>query len=91
MSNLDETFERMQVFRTALQSFGTTLGHAIRDMRAKYQAVAPHWDNDQAHQTYLRHWQPLDDILERFVQHEVATYDDFLDQKLRALQHYLHG
>jgi uncharacterized protein YukE len=87
---MDDVFERMLLFRQVLQKFQNSLEMSLADLQARHDAVDPLWQ-DQARRFYDQHYGPLHAQLLRYVQQKGPDYLQFLEDKLRAIDAYLHG
>ncbi len=90
MHSMDDVFERMQLFARALGEFQDALQASLADLDRCHAAVDPLW-RDERRRTYDAGYIPLHDFLVRYVREQGPAYLDFLDEKLRAIDQYLHG
>ena len=88
--SLDETAERMMIFHRALERFNERLNASCRDVQRHHEAIAPLWQ-DEFRRRYDATWGPFDDSMQRYLTRDRPAYEDFINQKLRAIEAYLHG
>ena len=90
MATMDDVFERMQVFRQALQRFQDALEGSRADLQSRHDDVSPLWQ-DEARRYYDAQYGPLHETLETYIRQQGPDYLAFLDEKLRAIEAYLNG
>ncbi len=90
MHSMDDVFDRMQTFRHVLSKFQESLEGSMAELKSRHDAVDPLW-NDEARRFYDLHYGPLHEMLARYVQTQGPDYLLFLEEKLRAIDGYLHG
>lgn len=88
--SLDETFDRMRAFAAALEHFDDAVQQSRVTLDLRHSDAAGLWQDAFARE-YAQAWAPLQAGLERWCLHEGPEYRHFVDQKLRALAHYLDG
>jgi len=88
--NMDDVFERMREFHAAIQKFQTSLNASLADLRRTHEAVDPLW-RDNARKDYDTRYQPLHDRLVRYAEIEGPIFEEFMRDKSRWLDMYLHG
>lgn len=86
--SLDETYDRMRVFQAALARFDEALRASLRALDASHTGAQGAWQDTFARE-YAAAWEPLEQGLQRWCQHEGPQYRQFVDEKLRALVRYL--
>lgn len=91
MNSMDDVLERMQIFRNVLQGFHESLELSLSDLQSCNDEVAPHWPMDDARRFYEQHYNPLHETLIKYVNHQGPEYINFLEEKSRAIDRYLHG
>jgi hypothetical protein len=90
MYSLDDVYERMDAFARALARFQESLAASLTQMQARHDAVDPLWQ-DAARRHYDLHYGPLHEMLVQYLRVHGPDYLRFLEEKLRALEAYLHG
>lgn len=90
MHSMDDVFERMQRFARVLGEFQDALAASLNDLDRHHAAVAPLW-RDERRRAYDAEYAPLHAFLVRYARELGPAYLEFLDEKLRALDQYLHG
>jgi len=90
MSSMDELHERMQYFNIALQRFQDSLEVSLTDLRSRHETVDPHWQ-DEARRHYEIQYEPLREMLHRYVTQQGPDYLQFVQEKIRCIDRYLHG
>lgn len=88
MSDMNDQFDQMKYFRDALIRFNERLGTSMKDLETRHNYVSPHWQDDMR-KDYDRQWEPLDNIMKRYLTHEGRAYVEFLSIKMHALGLYL--
>jgi hypothetical protein len=87
---MDDVYERMAAFARALAGFQQSLETSVGEMEARHRAVDPLWQ-DEARRHYDMHYGPLHDMLLQYLRTQGPLYLRFLEDKLRAIEAYLHG
>jgi hypothetical protein len=87
---MDDVFERMLAFRQALITFAQHLDESLADTSRHHDHIDGMW-NDSTRRQYDDAWAPLQETVDSFLKQDCPTYVEFLDQKLSALNDYLHG
>ncbi len=91
MSNsMNDQYQQMGYFRDELIRFNERLGDSMRELSSRHNTVSPLWQDDMR-KDYDRQWQPLNEIMKRYLSHESRAYVEFLSIKLHALRGYLYG
>lgn len=90
MHSMDDVLDRMEAFRRVLSRFQESLEGSMAELAERHDAVDPLWQ-DEARRTYDLHHGPLHEMLARYVRQQGPDYLRFLDEKLRAIDAYLHG
>jgi hypothetical protein len=90
MYSMDDVFERMQAFARVLVKFQDSLETSLAVMQARHEAVDPLWQ-DEARRHYDRHYGPLHETMVNYLRIQGPDYLRFLEDKLRAIETYLHG
>ena len=90
MHSMDDVFERMQLFARVLGEFQEALQASLNDLDRHHAAVDSLW-RDERRRTYDAEYNPLHEALVRYVRQQGPAYLEFLDEKLRAINQYLHG
>jgi hypothetical protein len=88
--SLDETAERMRIFQRALERFNERLNASFHDTKRHHEIIAPLW-KDEFRRRYDASWGPFDEAMQLYLAKERAAYEEFINQKLRAIESYLHG
>jgi hypothetical protein len=87
---MDDVFEHMLAFRHALARFQEVLEASAAEIRSRHDEVDPLWQ-DEARRFYDAHYGPLHAMLQRYLHFQGPDYLRFLEEKLRAIDAYLHG
>jgi hypothetical protein len=87
---MDDLFEHMRTFWQALARFQASLEASAAELQARHDAVDPLWQ-DEARRFYDLHYGPLHAMLEQYLRVQGPDYLRFLEEKLRAIDAYLHG
>jgi hypothetical protein len=90
MESMDDVFERMRAFWQVLGTFQQAMEASAAEMQARHDAVDPLWQ-DEARRFYDLRYGPLHAMLEQYLRFQGPDYLRFLEEKLRALDAYLHG
>ncbi len=88
--SMDELFEQMKYFEEALVEFDNKLRVSMEDLRSHHDYVSPHWQ-DEMRREYDGQWNPLNEIMEHYLNREGPSYVEFLEIKLHKLYKYLYG
>lgn len=89
MSNMNDQYEQMGYFRDALIRFNDSLRASMRDLEKHHQELTPIWRDDDTSKDYHKQWQPLDEMMQRYIKYESLNYVEFLSLKHEALGRYL--
>jgi hypothetical protein len=90
VSSLDDTRERLLVFRRDLAQFTDQMAASLADLHDHHAALDGLW-RDTFRRRYDAAWEPLAAAVQVFRDHESPEYDRFLQEKIRALEEYLYG
>ena len=90
MTSLDDTHERLLVFRRDLAQFTEQIAGSLAALRDHHAALDDLW-RDSFRARYDDIWEPLVTDVSAFRDHESPDYDRFLEAKIRSLDEYLHG
>jgi hypothetical protein len=90
MSTLDDTYERLLVFRRDLGAFAELLSASLADLAAHHDGLDLIW-RDTFRREYDAVWEPLVQSVESFRDHESPEYERFLAEKIASLGEYLYG
>lgn len=88
--SMDDTFQQLQHFKSALENFNEQLRNSMNDLESKHSHVSPHWQ-DQMRKDYDALWEPLHETMVHYINKQGPAYEQFLSEKLRALGRYLNG
>lgn len=88
--SMDDTFAELQYFRIALERFNEQLRTSMNDLEQKHSNVSPHWQ-DEMRKTYDASWEPFHENMNRYINSQAPTYEQFLTEKINSLRRYLHG
>jgi hypothetical protein len=88
--SLDVTFEALTQFGRELETFDEALRVSYHELHECHDAVDGLW-RDEARRTYDRSMVELETRLSAYLGGECERYEDFIRQKLRQLDAYLHG
>ena len=90
MTSLDDTHERLLVFRRDLAQFTEQMAASLAALHDHHAALDGLWRDSFRHR-YDAVWEPLVADVTVFRDHESPEYDRFLETKIIALDEYLHG
>lgn len=90
MESLDEVHDSMCQFGAALDRFQSALEASCSELRRCHEAVEPLWQ-DSYRKDYDARYEPLREMLERYVQSQGPEYRLFIDRKVMSLRAYLFG
>jgi len=90
MSSLDDTHERLLVFRRDLAAFTERMAASLSALH-EHHAGLDAFEHDTFRKRYDAAWEPLMRGIETFRDHESPEYDRFLQEKIVALEEYLYG
>jgi hypothetical protein len=90
VTSLDDTHERLLVFRRDLAQFTEQMAGSLAALRDHHTALDDLW-RDSFRARYDDVWEPLVADVSAFRDHESPEYDRFLEAKIRSLDEYLHG
>jgi hypothetical protein len=90
MSSLDDTHERLLIFRRDLTAFTEQMAASLSALLDHHTGLDGLWQ-DTFRARYDAAWEPLMRGVEEFRDHESPEYDRFLQDKIRALEEYLYG
>lgn len=88
--SLDLTMEALGQFGHQLEIFDATLRGSFRELKQCQDAVDGIWQ-DETRRTYDRFMSELEARLAAYLGPESDRYEEFVRQKLRQLDSYLHG
>ena len=88
--SLDLTHQALVHFSRQLEEFDTSLRASYRELRAHHDAIDALW-RDEARRTYDRSMAEIESRLSRYLGGECERYEEFMRQKLRQLEGFLHG
>ncbi len=88
--SMDEQYKEMRRFTDELVTFNTHLSESMRDLKLQHERVDPHW-RDEMRRTYDMYWNPLEQLMQNYLEREGPLYTQFLSYKIRALEGYLYG
>ena len=86
--SMNDTFREMRNFHSELRRFNEQIGASMNDLESNHDRVSPIWQDDMRKE-YNSQWQDFDEMMKRYLGREGPAYEQFLDQKLRALSRYL--
>ena len=89
MSSLDDTFERLRFFYTALAEFDEALRVSLDDIKDRHGTIDALWQ-DNASRAYRAVYEPLVAVTDRYVVHEASRFEEYISQKIHELDDYLH-
>ena len=90
MTSLDDTHERLLEFRRDLAQFTEQMATSLAALHDHHAALDGLW-RDSFRARYDATWEPLVQGVTMFRDHESPEYDRFLQEKIVALDEYLHG
>jgi len=88
--SMDEVPPRLFEFAIALRKFQESIEGSMRDMRRTHDAVDSLW-RDNSRREYDAVYEPLEDRLRRYVEHESPLLREFIERKALLILRYLHG
>ena len=87
---MDDQLAALQRFRGSLQQFNESLHSSLKELSANHNAVTPIW-RDSFRREYDRRWSSFSDPVDRYNQGQGERYERFVNEKIVALNRYLHG
>lgn len=90
MTSLDDVYERMQFFRTALLEFDASLSDSVAEMDDHHDRLGGLWQ-DQSGQRYHQLYEPLAETMKTYLQGDAPRFEAFIEGKLLLLDRYLSG
>jgi uncharacterized protein YukE len=90
MMSMDDVFERMQWFAQVLKRFQDSLDASLAELGRRHDDVDPHWQ-DERRRAYDAQYTPLHDTLMKYVRQQGPEYIRFLEERIQAIDQYLHG
>jgi len=88
--SLDDTFHALAQFGRELEAFDMTLRTSYHELRERHDAVDGIW-RDETRRMYDRAMAEIESRLGQYLAGESERYEDFIRQKLRQLDAFLHG
>jgi len=88
--SMDDQHREMQNFRQSLIEFNESLKRSMLDLKTQHERLSPLWD-DEMRRHYDAQWEPLYNMMRRYVEAEGRDYVEFLSIKMHALEQYLYG
>lgn len=88
--SMDDQYQQMRIFITALSDFNEHLGASVSDLRRNHDNVSPLWQ-DTMRKEYDAVWGPFEEKMQHYLEVESPNYVEFLHIKLHALKRYLEG
>ena len=87
---MDDIFERARALEVGLQQFNTHLQAGFEELNRSHAYVSPLWD-DEMRRVYDQKWLPLEESIDEYIHRVGPEYVEFLIDRLKHLQSYLHG
>lgn len=90
MNSLDDVRDSMQTFIHAFRAFNQDLESSLAMLRERHDAISGLW-TDEAARRYQQEFGPFEETLRRYSTHEGPRLQQYIEEKLRLLERYLHG
>ncbi len=87
---MNEQYEQLLIFRKQLIRFNEALKLSMIDLQKSHDYV-DRWWRDDMRKAYDRQWEPLKEVMDRYINHEGRSYVEFLSIKIHKLEQYLRG
>lgn len=87
---MDDQLAALNRFRTSLRQFNQSLNGSMKELRRQDEQVKRLW-RDSFRRDYDKRWASFSGPVEKYSQTQGARYEKFVDDKIRALNRYLHG
>lgn len=88
--SMDEQYEQMRIFASTLSAFNEHLRASVADLQAQHDDISPLWQ-DSMRRDYDSQWLPLAQHMRSYLTQQGPAYEQFLRDKLHALEAYLYG
>jgi len=87
---MNEQYEQLMIFREQLIRFNEALKLSMSDLQKSHDYVDRWWQDDMR-KAYDHQWEPLKEMMSRYINHEGRDYVEFLSIKIHKLEQYLRG
>lgn len=87
---MDDQLAALTRFRSTLRQFNEGLTTSMKDLHRQDEDVKRLWQ-DSFRREYDKRWTSFSGPVERYSKTQGARYEKFVDEKIRALNRYLHG
>ncbi len=88
--SMDDVYERARRLEQELSRFNDSLRASFTEVEQSHSHVAPLWD-DSMRREYDVTWKPLEETMHDYMRRVGPRYVEFLIERLRHLNSYLHG
>ncbi len=85
---MNEQYEQLILFREQLIRFNEALKSSMIDLQNSHDYV-DRWWRDDMRKAYDHQWEPLKEMMNRYINHEGRAYVEFLSIKIHKLEQYL--
>lgn len=90
MTSLDQTLEHLRHFDAQLRRFNEALRASYREVSERHQEIEGLW-RDESARTYHKAFDDFDRRLAEYLTRHAPRFEEFLGQRVRQLDAYLHG
>lgn len=87
---MDDQYAQLQVFYRELEGFNQQLRASMQEMERCHDVVDGLW-RDEFRKRYDAEWDTYKQTMRRYVERGSFSYEQFLRDQLRYLEHYLFG
>lgn len=87
---MDDQLAALTRFRATLRQFNQSLATTMKDLERQDDQVKRLWQ-DSFRRQYDRRWAEFSGPVKKYSQSQGGKYEKFVDEKIRALNRYLHG
>lgn len=88
--SMDDQYEQLRRFSSRLAHANSALHAASQNLARAHERVDHDWQ-DALRREYDRLYSPLGDRVTRYLHHDAPAYEQFLREKIQALNRYLYG
>jgi hypothetical protein len=90
MSNLNDTFEQLQVFLRSLREFNEAIRLSAAELAESDEQITALWDDDAAVR-YRGVYDPLAESLRSYLAADASRFEHFIETKVTQFDDFLHG
>jgi hypothetical protein len=90
MTSLNDTLVQLALFHESLVEFDDALRVSIGSLATHHATIETQWRDDAA-SAYRQVYEPLSEVTRRYLALEAPRFEQFIAEKLRQLDTYLHG